>query len=398
MSIPPTILAFSGGLDTSFCVPWLKERGHEVVTVHVDTGGLAEGETAAIRERAMELGAVDHVTVDAGPALWDSFCVPFIRGGEKYQQRYPLLCSDRYVIVEEIVAIAADLGAGAVAHGCTAMGNDQFRFDQSLRSLCDLPILTPIRAIQGEAEAIRPYEMAYLKERGFDVPEHYRRYTINENLLGTTISGSEIDEFARPGEDTFRMCRPRAAWPESPLRSTIEFRHGAPHALDGEVLPGPAMLARLNEAYGAYGVGRGIYTGNTIVGLKGRIVFECPGLEALLVAHRGLEELTLTKAQASFKQDVARQWTELVFGGFFHEPLRRDLETFLVSSQRNVDGVVTLETHGGTCECVAIETDHALVSDDAVYAQKAEWSAEDAAGFIKIHGNASALGAMQVTT
>ena len=171
----PTILAFSGGLDTSFCVPWLIERGHRVVTVHVDTGGLAEGETQGIRDRALELGAVDHVTVDAGPGLWESFCIPFIQGGEKYQQRYPLLCSDRYVIVEEIVAIAGRMGAGAIAHGCTAMGNDQFRFDQSLRSLCDLPVLAPIREIQSQAEAIRPFEMAYLKDRGFEVPEHYRR-------------------------------------------------------------------------------------------------------------------------------------------------------------------------------------------------------------------------------
>ena len=190
MSTAPTVLAFSGGLDTSFCVPWLIERGHHVVTVHVDTGGLAPGESEAIKDRALELGVSEHITADAGPALWDSFVKPFVMGGEKYQQRYPLLCSDRYVIVEELVKIAQSLGATAVAHGCTAMGNDQFRFDQSLRSVCDLPVLAPIRDIQSEAEALRPYEMDYLKARGFDVPDHYKKYTINENLLGTTISGS----------------------------------------------------------------------------------------------------------------------------------------------------------------------------------------------------------------
>jgi argininosuccinate synthase len=396
MSTAPTVLAFSGGLDTSFCVPWLIERGHHVVTVHVDTGGLAPGESEAIKNRALELGAAEHITADAGPALWDSFVKPFVMGGEKYQQRYPLLCSDRYVIVEELVKIAQSLGATAVAHGCTAMGNDQFRFDQSLRSVCDLPVLAPIRDIQSEAEALRPYEMDYLKARGFDVPGHYKKYTINENVLGTTISGSEIDEFGAPGEDTYRMCQPRSQWPEAPAHCTIEFQSGVPVALNGQAIAGPDMLAQLNQTFGAYGVGRGIYTGNTIVGLKGRIVFECPGIEALLVAHRGLEELTLTKAQASFKQDAARQWTDLVFGGFFHEPLRHDLEAFLVSNQKNVTGNVTLETHGGTCEPVAIDTPHALVADDAVYAQKASWSADDAAGFIKIHGNASALAAKQV--
>ncbi len=356
MSTAPTVLAFSGGLDTSFCVPWLIERGHHVVTVHVDTGGLAPGESEAIKNRALELGTSEHITADAGPALWDSFVKPFVMGGEKYQQRYPLLCSDRYVIVEELVKIAQSLGATAVAHGCTAMGNDQFRFDQSLRSVCDLPVLAPIRDIQSEAEALRPYEMDYLKARGFDVPDHYKKYTINENVLGTTISGSEIDEFGAPGEDTYRMCQPRSQWPEAPAQYTIEFQSGVPVALNGQAIAGPDMLAQLNQTFGAYGVGRGIYTGNTIVGLKGRIVFECPGIEALLVAHRGLEELTLTKAQASFKQDAARQWTDLVFGGFFHEPLRHDLEAFLLSTHKNVTGTVTLETHGGTCEPVAIDT------------------------------------------
>lgn len=164
-SKPLVVLAFSGGLDTSFCVPYLIEKGYDVHTVFVNTGGMDEAEQAAIADRAIALGAVGHDAIDAGSALWTSFVVPFIQGGSAYQGRYPLLCSDRYVIVEAMVAKAHELGAQAVAHGCTAMGNDQFRFDQSIRCLTDLPVLAPIRDIQAVTKTPRKYEMEELAKR-----------------------------------------------------------------------------------------------------------------------------------------------------------------------------------------------------------------------------------------
>ncbi|USN99415.1 MAG: argininosuccinate synthase [Phycisphaeraceae bacterium] len=390
---PLVVLAFSGGLDTSFCVPYLIERGYDVHTLFVNTGGMDAAESDAIRARAESLGAAGHSEVDAGPTLWETFVVPFVQGGAKYMDRYPLLCSDRYVIVAESVKLAHELGAAAVAHGCTAMGNDQFRFDQSIRCLTDLPILAPIRDIQGVTDAPRKYEMEYLAERGFEVSSAAKTYTINENVLGVTVSGSEIDELGEPGDASRKLTKPRAEWPAAPLSVTIAFEQGVPVSLDGERITGVETLSKLNKAFGAYGVGRGVYTGDTIVGLKGRIVFECPGLEVLLAAHKALEELTLTRSQNEFKAIAATEWTKLVFGGLFYEPLRADLEAFLASTQANVTGSVTVRTDGGACLAVAVDTSNALMDDKAVYAQKAAWSAADAEGFIKIAGNSSALGA-----
>lgn len=387
------VLAFSGGLDTSFCVPYLIEKGYDVITLFVDTGGVGPGGAERIAERARELGAVEHVTVDAAQALWDSFVTPFVMGGVKYEDRYPLLCSDRYVIVAESVKLAHERGADAIAHGCTAMGNDQVRFDQSIRSLTDLPIEAPIRDIQGITKSPRAYEIEELRKRGFEVSAESKRYTINENMLGVTVSGSEIDTMGAPGEGTRKLTKAPAQWPKTSLKIAIGFEQGRVVSIDGVPTDGPTILRTLNEKFGGYGVGRGIYTGDTIVGLKGRIVFECPGLEALLVAHKALEELTLTKAQNEFKPAVARRWTELVFGGMFYEPLRFDLESFVRSTQAPVTGEVVVETSGGVCDPVEIRTENALVRAGATYAQHADWSASDAEGFIKIHGQSAALGA-----
>ena len=396
---PLVVLAFSGGLDTSFCVPYLIEQGYAVHTVFVNTGGMDADEADAIRARALSLGAVGHDSLDAGAKLWDAFVIPFIMGGSPYQGRYPLLCSDRYAIVEALVERAHALGAVAVAHGCTAMGNDQFRFDQSIRCLTELPILAPIREIQAITDSPRDYEIADLAERGFSVNANAKRYSINENILGVTVSGSEIDVLGAPDNASRKLTKPRAEWPAKPLRTTIAFEAGVPVAIDGTpITDGVAALDQLNTAFGEYGVGRGIYTGDTIIGLKGRIVYECPGIEALLTAHKALEELTLTKSQSDFKRTAAVKWSELVFGGLFFEPLRRDLEAFLVSSQANVTGTVTVETEGGSCLAVAVETTNALMDEKNVYAQKASWTAADAEGFIKIAGNASAIGAQKAGT
>lgn len=387
------VLAFSGGLDTSYCIPALMEQGFDVVTLFVDTGGADMAERARIRDRAIELGARDHVVADAGEDLWTSFCIPFLWGGAPYQGQYPLLCSDRYVIAERLVAAAIECGADAIAHGCTAMGNDQVRLDQSLRCLTALPILAPIRDLQGRAESPRAFEIKYLRDRGFSVDDTVRRYTINENLLGATISGAEIDRYESPELGTYRLTRPREDWPEKPLRTIIRFEEGRAVALDEDAMSGPALLRRLNDLFGAYGVGRGMYTGDTVIGLKGRIVFEAPGLTALLVAHRALEECALTARQLDFKTAAARRWTDLVYSGLFHEPLRVDLEALLRSSQHPVSGSVTLETSGGACHATAIDTPHHLIASGATYAQSADWSKEDAVGFIKLFGLSSATAA-----
>ena len=390
------VLAFSGGLDTSFCVPYLKEQGWNVHTVFADTGGVDAEERATIEARAAELGVASHVTVDGGPAIWSGFVKPFVWAGEGYQGQYPLLVSDRYLIVDASLARARELGTNAIAHGCTGMGNDQVRFDLAVMSSRSGPagdwrIVAPIREIQKQHTQTRAYEQAYLEQRGFGVRSKQKAYTINENLLGLTMSGGEIDAWEAPGEGARGWCARREQWPAEALEVTLRFENGEAVALDGQELSGEKILAKLNTMFAQYGVGRGMYTGDTTIGLKGRIVFEAPGLAALLAAHRALEEAVLTKQQNRFKPDIARKWVELVYEGFFHDPLKADLEAFLASSQRTVNGEVVLRTQGGRVDAVAVRSPHLLNAKGATYAQSADWGVEEAEGFIKLFGMSSTL-------
>jgi len=392
MSTPTDIvLAFSGGLDTSFCIPWLKERGYAVHTVFADTGGVDAEERAYIEARAHELGCASHVTVDGGPAIWDGFVKPFVMAGEGYQGQYPLLVSDRYLIVDAALKRCAELGTKHIAHGCTGMGNDQVRFDLAVKSQGDYVIVAPIREIQKEHTQTRAYEQAYLEARGFEVRAKQKAYTINENLLGLTMSGGEIDRWEAPGEGARGWCAPRAQWPTSPLQVTLGFEAGEAVSIDGVRMPGAQLLAKLNALFAPYGVGRGLYTGDTTIGLKGRIIFEAPGLAALLAGHRALEEAVLTKQQNRFKPEVARKWVELVYEGFFHDPLKADLEAFLASSQGKVNGEVVLRTDGGRVDAVAVRSPHLLNAKGATYAQSADWGVAEAEGFIRLYGMSSTL-------
>ena len=385
------VLAFSGGLDTSFCVPYLQERGWNVHTVFADTGGVDAEERAFIEDRAKELGVASHVTVDGGPAIWKTFVRPFVQAGEAYQQQYPLLVSDRYLIVEAALKRCNELGTRSIAHGCTGMGNDQVRFDLTVKALGDYEIIAPIREIQKEHTQTRAYEQEYLEARGFGVRAKQKAYTINENLLGLTMSGGEIDRFEAPGEGAVGWCRPRSEWPQQALQVTLGFEKGEAVSLNGQRLPGEQILAQLNGLFAEYGVGRGVYTGDTTIGLKGRIIYEAPGLTALLSAHRALEETVLSKQQNRFKPEVARKWVELVYEGFFHDPLKTDLEAYLEASQAKVNGEVDLRTDGATVSAVAVRSPHILNAKGATYAQSADWGVEEAEGFIHLFGMSSTL-------
>jgi argininosuccinate synthase len=265
------------------------------------------------------------------------------------------------------------------------------RFDLAVKSSGDYRIVAPVREIQKEHTQTRAYEQQYLEARGFGVRARQQAYTINENLLGLTMSGGEVDRWEAPGEGARGWCASREQWPAQPLQVTLRFIQGEAVALDGEKMPGAQLLGRLNTLFARYGVGRGLYTGDTTIGLKGRIVYEAPGLTALLVAHRALEEAVLSKQQNRFKPDVARRWVEVVYEGFFHDPLKTDLEAFLASSQRMVNGEVVLETSGGRVDAVAVRSPHILNSAGATYAQSADWGVEEAEGFIKLFGMSSTL-------
>jgi argininosuccinate synthase len=387
------VLAFSGGLDTSYCVLALREQGFDVHTAFVDTGGISAEQKRWIGQRSRELGAVEHHELDAGQPLWDQFVVPLLWSGARVQDQYPMLCSDRYVIVQQCLKLADQLGTKHFAHGCTGMGNDQLRFDQSVRSLGDCKIHAPIRELQRQTSNVRAHELELMAAAGIEVPSSNSRYSINENLLGVTLSGQEIDEFGAPGEDTFVWCKPRQQWPAGPLELTIGFEAGRAVSLNDKPMPGPELLAQLNSQLGAYGVGRHIYTGDVSIGLKGRIVFECPGVDGLMTAQRALQEAVNTRLQNQFRQTIASRWAELVYTGFFFEPHKADLEAYLESANRFVTGVVRLSTDGGAVHAVAVGSRYLLKDPGAVYAQSASWTPEEAEGFVKLIGQSSTLAA-----
>jgi argininosuccinate synthase len=385
----PVVLAFSGGLDTSYCILELNAQGYEVHTLFVDTGGLSADEVKWIEERALSLGACKHHQVDASQLIWDEFVVPLVWSQSRMLGEYPMLCSDRYLIVRLSLQLCDELGTRHFAHGCTGMGNDQLRFDQTVRCLGDYDIHAPVRDLQKESGNIRDIEIDILKNAGVSIPEKTGKYSINENLLGVTISGSEIDKFQSPGKETWQLSRPRAEWPDVPLRVSIRYEKGVAVAVDGQEMSGSAIVQHLNAEFGRYGVGRHIYTGDVTIGLKGRIVFECPGIDALLLSHQGLEDCVNTRFQNQFRYQVAQRWAELVYSGFFYEPHKQDLEAYLASSQSFVTGTVTLETNGGSMHVVAVDSDYIVQDPDAVYAQSCNWSPEEAEGFIKLTGQSS---------
>jgi len=385
------VLAFSGGLDTSYCVLDLVQQGFEVHTAFVDTGGVDAEGREAIRRRAEELGAARHHEIDAAQEIWDEFVIPLVWSHARMLGEYPLLCSDRYLIVKRSLELCDELGTTHFAHGCTGMGNDQLRFDQTVRSLGDYEIHAPIRDLQSRVQAVRDFELQVMADAGIPVEASASRYSINENLLGTTISGSEIDRFQAPAADAWTRTADRADWPEGSLELRIGFEQGVAVTLDGEALDGPEILKRLNDQLGAWGVGRHIYTGDVTIGLKGRIAFECPGIDGLLAAHQALEDTVNTRFQNQFRKLISDRWAELVYAGFFYEPHKHDLEAYLGSSQKFVTGEVTLRTGGGTVTAVAVDSPYRVTNPDAVYAQSANWTPEEAVGFIKLIGQSTTL-------
>ena len=385
------VLAFSGGLDTSYCVLDMVQNGFEVHTAFVDTGGVDEEGRQYIRDRAISLGAAQHHEIDVAQEIWDEFVIPLVWSHARMLGEYPLLCSDRYLIVKRCLDLCDELGTRHFGHGCTGMGNDQLRFDQTVRSLGDYEIHAPIRDLQSRVQAVRDYELQVMADAGIEVEESASRYSINENLLGTTISGSEIDEFQAPADDAWTRTASRDDWPQGRLELKLGFEEGVAVSLDGKRMDGPAILKALNDALGAWGVGRHIYTGDVTIGLKGRIAFECPGIDGLLIAHQALEDTVNTRFQNQFRKSISDRWAELVYTGFFYEPHKQDLEAYLHSSQQAVTGEVVLRTDGGTVRAVAVETPYLLNNPDAVYAQSADWTPEEAVGFIKLLGQSTTL-------
>ena len=383
------VLAFSGGLDTSFCVPYLIDKGFEVHTIFVNSGGTSASEEKKISKRAYELGAKKHINVSIETSLWKEIIKPLVWSGSLYQDKYPALCSDRYLIVSEAIKLCKKLNTKYISHGCTGMGNDQVRFDLSIQAFGSYKTITPIREIQNKVTDVRGYEQEYLKNKGFKVSTLHTKYSINENLMGATVSGSEIDDWKEPSKESYILCNTPNKYPSKPKKLEIEFSKGEAKKINGKSMKGPDLLRMLNKIGGKYGIGRELFAGDTIIGIKGRFLFESPGISILQRSHRALEEAIFTDKQNNFKPLIGKRWVELVYGGFYFDPLTKNLENFLEDIQKPVTGKVTVLLTAGKVEAVAVDSKKILVSKDAVYAQSASWGVEESAGFIKLLGKST---------
>ena len=382
----PIILAFSGGLDTSFCVPWLKETyGREVITATVDTGGIDPAHAARLAETSKALGAIEHLLIDRKQAFFDSVLRFLIAGNVRRGQSYPLCVgAERGLQASELARLASARGATTVAHGCTAAGNDQVRFEVALRSLNpELEILAPVR----DNDWLRDEQLAYLESRGLPRPERGSAYSINRGLWGITIGGREtLSSGASIPEDAWVLSPSAFSDPVAPSTHTLGFSAGIPVSLDGAALPPVTLIERLEALGGAYGIGRGIHLGDTVLGTKGRVAFEAPAAVTLITAHRELEKLVLSAQQARVKELVAATYGDLIHEGRQLDAVCRDIEALLASSQARVTGEVTFELRPGSLFITGTRSPHSLLAASCgVYGESAgEWTAADALGYARI--------------
>ena len=382
----PILLAFSGGLDTSFCVPWLAETcGRPIVTLTVNTGGIDSEAATLLEQRSKALGAAAHHLVDARRAYFEQVLKYLIMGNVRRGNLYPLCVGAERVLQAQTVAqFARELGTDVAAHGSTAAGNDQVRFEVALRTLApELEILAPVR----DHAFKRPAQLEYLQARGLPIPPFGAAYSVNRGLWGVTIGGKEtlVSETCIP-DDAWVLTRDAFDRPHAPERHTVGFEAGVPCSLDGRSLDAVALIEAV-EAIGArFGVGRGIHLGDTIIGFKGRVAFEAPAAEVLLTAHRELEKLVLSARQQRTKDLLAGAYGDLVHEGQHLDPVCRDTEAFFVSTQARVTGEAHLLFRPGAVFVEGTSSPYSLMrASKGAYGESAgEWTAQDAHGFSKM--------------
>ncbi len=382
----PIILAFSGGLDTSFCVPWLKENyGREVVTACVDTGGIDDAAAAALEKRALALGAVEHVLIDAKQEFFDTVIRFLIAGNVLRGNAYPLCVgAERGLQAAKLAAIAKERGATTVAHGCTAAGNDQVRFEVALNTLNPgLEILAPVR----DNSWVREEQLAYLEDHGLPLPPQGSAYSINRGLWGITIGGQEtLTSAGSIPESAWVLSANAFSDPQPESQHTLGFRKGVPSSLDGKSLPPVKLIEALEKLAGSYGIGRGIHLGDTVLGTKGRVAFEAPAAITLITAHRELEKLVLSAYQSRVKDSVAAIYGDLVHEGKQLDLVCDDIEALLASSQQRVSGTVNFTLRPGQLFIDGVESDYSLLAaTKGVYGEAAgEWTPADALGYARV--------------
>lgn len=385
MSNKKVVLAFSGGLDTSFCVIYLKEElGYDVHSVVVNTGGFSQSELKQIEQKAYDLGVSSHHTIDQTQNYYQESVKYLIFGNVLKNGTYPLSVSaERVCQATSIANYAKEIGATAVAHGSTGAGNDQVRFDMIFNILVpNVQIITPIR----DLKLSREQEIEFLQKHGVEINAEKALYSINKGLWGTSVGGKETL--------TSNEYLPEEAWP-TPITKTgsekieITFEKGEPVALNGKKMTPVEVIQDLQELAQGYGIGRDIHVGDTIIGIKGRVGFEAAGPVILVKAHHTLEKHTLTKWQLSWKEQLGSFYGNHLHEGQFHDPIMRDVEAFLDSTQQSVSGTVYVELHAHRFVILGIDSEYDLMSNQfGSYGEMNNtWTGEDVKGFSKVFGN-----------
>ena len=380
------VLAFSGGLDTSFCAKYLKEeKGFEVYTAIANTGGFSEEELKTIEQRALKLGAVKHVTLDVTNEYYEKCIRYMVYGNVLRNNTYPIsVSSERVFQAIATIEYAKEIGAKYIAHGSTGAGNDQVRFDLTFQVLApDIEIITPTRDLL----LTRQQEIDYLKKFGYEADFKKMEYSINQGLWGTSVGGKETL--------TSNKNLPENAYPgqlEASGEQVIElgFEKGELISLDGEFYESGAEIIRALEAIGSkFAIGRDTHVGDTIIGIKGRVGFEAAAPMITIKAHHLLEKHTLTKWQMYWKEQLGNWYGMFLHEAMYHEPVMRNIEDFLESSQENVTGKVIVKLKPYHFELVGIESEHDLMNSGfGQYGETVEaWTADDVKGFTKILSN-----------
>ncbi len=380
------VLAYSGGLDTSVAIKWVPEHYHmDVITLTVDIGNVPNLE--AIRQKAEKLGAKKAVVIDAKDIFVKDYCWPALQADAIYEGAYPLATAlGRPLIARLLAETALDNGAAAVSHGCTGKGNDQVRFDVGINTLApDLKIIAPAR----EWGMTREETIQYAQNNGVPIPVTKKSpYSIDENLWGRAIEcGILEDPWNEPPEDAFLWTKSPENTPDKPTFVEIGFNQGIPVTLNGQKMEGVSLISKLNRMAGDNGVGRVDHIENRLVGIKSREVYESPAPVVLLQAHQALEDMTLTKQQLRFKQQVAAEYSDLIYNGLWFSAMHQDLAAYVQSTQRFVTGTVRVKLFKGTCTVVGRKSPFSLYSYSlATYDNGDVFDQRHSVGFIQLWG------------
>ncbi|EAZ85199.1 MULTISPECIES: argininosuccinate synthase [Bacteria] len=385
MANKKVVLAYSGGLDTSVAIPWLKEQGWDVIAVCLDVG---EGKDLEfVKNKALQVGAIESYMVDAKDEFAENYALISLQAHTWYEQKYPLVSAlSRPLISKKLVEIANQVGADAVAHGCTGKGNDQVRFEVSIKALNpDLEVLAPVR----EWGWSRDEEIEYAMKHNVPIPATLDSpFSIDQNLWGrANEAGIMEDPWVSPPEEAYGLTVSVENAPNEAEYVEIEFVAGKPIALNGKEMKLADLIQELNAVAGAHGIGRIDHVENRLVGIKSREVYEIPGAKVLLTAHKELEDLTLVKELAHFKPVIEKKLSELIYDGLWFSPLRDALEAFLAQSQQYVNGTVRVKLFKGHAIVEGRKSPNSLYNEKlATYSKEDQFNHASAVGFIELWG------------